>query len=200
MVMLKRRNAPLYTKGFQAIAYDENDSKCIIGITSSIGDTNNTEFCRGIVLVDKNGDVARDQKAVRVRLKKDGVDATKKEKELNDSRQATRRNLENARESVRSGGSTRASGATTGANNGAGAGAGANVTDFLSNLSEEQTAQLTKLGLMLVGVVIILRILSNISTVLYVVVLPLGMLYGMSTLPPIESFDAKKELKRVLRG
>lgn len=53
VVMLRRRNVPL-TKGpgFIAIAYDEHGTKAIVGITKIIGDTEESCFCRGTVLVE----------------------------------------------------------------------------------------------------------------------------------------------------
>lgn len=193
LVMIKRRNIPLYKKGLQCIAYDELDTKCIIGITSSIGDTGKTMYCRGVVLVDKNGDVVRDQKDVRIRLNKMEVDSVKREKEVNEARKATRKNIQNARNATQRQQNERSSGGSAGNNN------SFDATN-LSTLSEEQTTEMAKLGLYLIGGLTILRIIASVFFSVYVVVLPLIILYAMSTCPKNDSFDAKKELKRVLRG
>ena len=199
MVMLKRRNAPLYKKGFSCIAYDEGDSKRVIGITSMIGETAKTTFCRGVVLVEINGDVARDQKEVRVSLKNtsssgnDDINMAKKEKELNEVKQARRQNVNNAREALRS----RQNGSGS---SGTAAGISTASPPSLPNLSDQQTSEMARLGMMVIGVLTILRIISSIFFTGYVLLLPLGIMYAMSNCPSEESFDAKKELKRVLRG
>ena len=197
-VMLRRRNVPLYKKGFEAIAYDERDTKCVVGITSLIGDTEKHLHCRGVVLVDKDGAVARDQKEVRIALKKGGGglesdddrhSEERKRKELDEARKARKRNLEHARrQNNSSGGSSNSTTGNTG------------NTSVLPDLSDEQTSQLAKLGLIFIGVVTILRIFASIFFTGYVLLLPLVILYAMSTCPSDDSFDAKKELKRVLRG
>lgn len=56
-----------------------------------------------------------------------------------------------------------------------------------------------KYALMGAGALLLLRALA-VSTAIYVTLLPLLYVYGLATCPPMESFDAKKELKRVLRG
>ncbi len=65
--------------------------------------------------------------------------------------------------------------------------------------SDPQT-QLTKAVLTIITILTILRILSNLKFLLQAILFPLAILYAMHTCPPNESFDAKKELKRVLRG
>lgn len=189
LVMLKRRNVPLYKKGFEFIAYDEQDTKCVIGITHSIGDTEKNSFCRGIVLVDKNGVVSRDQKEVRVTLKKNEIDVVTKQKELNETREAKKRNLENARNAMR-------------VNNRQNEGPSDRLSNqnVLPNLSEEQTSELARLGLMVIGGLTILKIFASLFFSVYILAVPLVVLYAMSTCPSNDNFDAKKELKRVLRG
>ena len=53
---------------------------------------------------------------------------------------------------------------------------------------------------MAVGGVALLRLLLSNGAMLYLILLPLVYFYGLQTCPTVESFDAKKELKRVLRG
>ncbi len=204
MVMLKRRNVPLYSKGgFDFIYYDGDDkaSKCVVGVTSEIGATDKTKFCRGIVLVNRDGIIASSkdqQKEVRVSvsLKKDkDSNVTKKEKELNESRQAMKRNIDSAREAFRSRGH-----GGTGTGTGTGGSANIDPSSLNLNLSEEQTSELAKLGLMLIGILTILRIIASVFFTGYVLLVPLGIMYAMSNCPTEDSFDAKRELKRVLRG
>ena len=200
-VMLKRRNVPLYKKGFDCIVYDDKDSKAVVGITSSIGDTDNSEFCRGIVLVDKNGVVVREERVVRVTLKKNCVDGTEKEREYQQMMDSKVKNLKNARDAhrrqqqqQRHGRQNRSQDAfrsnTTGNSDASG----------IPNLSDEQTSELAKLGLVAIGILTILRIIASMFFSIYIIALPLLGLYAMSECPSQESFDAKKELKRVLRG
>ena len=66
-------------------------------------------------------------------------------------------------------------------------------------ISDEQNKELIKYAAMFVGGSIVLRAFASL-VVVYVVVLPFLYLYAMSTCPSQLSFDAKKELKRVLRG
>lgn len=56
-----------------------------------------------------------------------------------------------------------------------------------------------KYALMGIAAMVVLRALA-MSTLFYVAIFPLVYVYGITTCPPLESFDAKKELKRVLRG
>lgn len=191
--MIKRRNVPLAKKGFQCIAYDELDTKCIVGITSSIGDTDKTLYCRGILLVDKNGVVVRDHKDVRIRLKKNEVDSVKREKEVNEARDAARKNIQSARNAKQGQRNQHPGGAADNSNNTFDA-------SNLPTLSEEQTSELARLGLYLIGGLTVLRIIASVFFSVYILVLPLVVLYAMSTCPKNSSFDAKKELKRVLRG
>ena len=186
LVMLRRRNVSLSKTGYTAIAYDENDSKCVVGITSLIGETGNTIFYRAVVLVEKDGVVAREQRAVRVSLPKKIVGNTK-EQSLNDAKEQNRRNIEKARESS----------SNDGRNNAAG---GFSAENILGKLSDEDTSDMAKLGLIFICVVTVLRIISSFRFMFNAIVLPLLALYAMQNCPTNESFDAKKELKRVLRG
>mmetsp|Transcript_25107 Transcript_25107/g.43961 ORF Transcript_25107/g.43961 Transcript_25107/m.43961 type:complete len:291 (-) Transcript_25107:271-1143(-) len=70
----------------------------------------------------------------------------------------------------------------------------------LSDADKQLMEEYTKYALMAIGAVIALKVLASSMMSILVVLLPLLYLYGLSTCPPIETFDAKKELKRVLRG
>mmetsp|Transcript_115199 Transcript_115199/g.332776 ORF Transcript_115199/g.332776 Transcript_115199/m.332776 type:complete len:287 (+) Transcript_115199:144-1004(+) len=71
----------------------------------------------------------------------------------------------------------------------------------ISSLTPEQNKQLIQYGLMFIGALIVLKVLAKTNLgALYMLALPLIYVYAMQTCPSAESFDAKKELKRVLRG
>lgn len=68
-------------------------------------------------------------------------------------------------------------------------------------LSPEDNKMILQYGLIVVAASIFLKLLSSsLAGLIYLVGLPLLYLYALSTCPPANSFDAKKELKRVLRG
>lgn len=200
--MLKRRNIPLSKKGFDCIVYDSHDSKCVIGITSSIGDTENSEFCRGVVLVDKHGNVVRDEKVVRIMLKKIDSsttatttnDAGKKEWDYKEMMNSKVKNLNAAREAIQQRQRTQTT-RTSSFNS-----SDDTTKPILPNISEEQTSELARLGLMAIGGITVMRIFSAMFFSVYIFVIPLVILYAMADCPTLDSFDAKKELKRVLRG
>jgi len=246
LVMLRRRNAPLTKSGYLALAYDEqkqqqqqqqqqgtrtgtqhhtnNDTNgCVVGLTSEIGKTETTSFYRAVVLVEKDGTVARDQRDARVSLPNDlstsgigskfgkGKDSNSNamKEDLDAAREQNRRDRDNAREAIGRRQQGAGSGARAGTGSGARAGAASSAPgapfsaeNLLGNIdmSDEQTSELAKLGLMFIGVVTILRIISSSTFVFKAVVLPIGILYGMMTCPANDTFDPKKELKRVLRG
>ena len=207
LVMLRRRNAPLTKSGYLAIAYDEKDSQCVVGLTTEIGKTETMSFYRAVVLVEKDGTVSRDQKGTRVSLPNDlsgskfgkGKDSNAMKEELNAAREQNRKDRDNAREAMRRRQQGTGAGAAGSANT---PGAPFSAENLMGNIdmSDEQTAELAKLGLMFIGVVTILRIISSSTFFFKAVVLPIGILYGMMTCPANDTFDPKKELKRVLRG
>jgi hypothetical protein len=53
---------------------------------------------------------------------------------------------------------------------------------------------------MLVGSMIVMKLLYSVLFAAWIVAFPLAYLYAASQCPSDSSFDAKKELKRVLRG
>ena len=72
---------------------------------------------------------------------------------------------------------------------------------LIPNMSAEDSKRLVQYGLLFLAGLIVLKVLSD-STIgsLLVLALPLLYVYGLQTCPASTSFDAKKELKRVLRG
>jgi hypothetical protein len=72
---------------------------------------------------------------------------------------------------------------------------------FLPNMIGEDSKQLVQYALCFLAGLIFLKVLSDSSLAsLLVLALPLVYIYGVQTCPTSTSFDAKKELKRVLRG
>lgn len=72
---------------------------------------------------------------------------------------------------------------------------------WIPNLTPEENKQLVQYALMVIGGLIVLKILSNANLAgLYLLALPLLYFYAVQSCPSIQSFDPKKELKRVLRG
>jgi hypothetical protein len=71
---------------------------------------------------------------------------------------------------------------------------------FTRTVSDEQNREILQYAGMIVGGMILFRILLQSLMGVSLVLVPLGYLYLISTCPGVESFDAKKELKRVLRG
>ena len=188
LVVLKRRNASLSNSGFEGLLYDENGTKCIIGITHEIGSTEKSSFVRGVVLVEKNGTVAREQREIRTTIKKgSSSDSGKNAKDVPkvDAKNKTERRSQqrgSGRENMGSANATR------------------NAPSDLNPLNDEQTSEVVKLGLIFIGAVTLIRMIASIFTSIYVIIVPLALLYAMQTCPSNEIFDAKKELKRVLRG
>ena len=74
------------------------------------------------------------------------------------------------------------------------------TTDAIPVLSDEQNMQLVKFGAMGIAGLVLLRFVLNAALILYVLALPIMYLYLVQNCPSDASFDAKKELKRVMRG
>jgi len=204
VVTLRRRNIPLSNTGFTSIVYDENESACVVGITSIIGETNSTWFCRGLVLVEKDGMVARDQRDVRVAVSKKsrsvtgglglGLDREEIKEQYAKNKQKAKEALnkrdkkkENNNGDIAAENNTRSFSLVS-------------VESMLGiKLSGMDTSDVPKLLLLVICAMTILRIILTFRFLVNLVILPLLVLYGIQSCPNNESFDAKKELKRVLR-
>lgn len=68
-----------------------------------------------------------------------------------------------------------------------------------TSLSDEQNRDIFKYGVVAIGCAVAYRVLVSSTTLLFLV-LPLAYLYLVTNCPRSDSFDAKKELKRILRG
>ena len=185
LVVLKRRNASLSNSGFESLLYDEVGTKCILGITGHIGSTGNSLFVKGVALVEKDGLVARDQREIRATIRKEKLSYPgKAEKEVptsasnnsNNGRRASQQNRQNFTATTR------------------------NSPSDLNSLSDEQNGEIVRLALIFIGFITLLRMVAAMFSSIYVIVAPLALLYAMQTCPSNETFEAKKELKRVLRG
>lgn len=177
LVKLRRRNAPLADIGFREIAYDSNGTGCIVGIKSYIGETPSNTYGRGVVLVEKDGSVAKTcGRELRVALP--------------GSRRwdYTEENREKARESMR----RRNVSVLAGGNDEGG--------DKLSILAKYDNEALAKNGCMLIGGLAVLKAMEGLFFLVYFVALSILISYAMQTCPGDKSFDAKKELRRVLQG
>ena len=185
LVMLKRRNIPLYNKqGFEFIYYDEDNTKCVYGITSYIGDTHDSLFCKAVVLVDEKGIVVRDldqKNHISIKVKKN--EGTK-----DVTMDMRKKNILRAKEGLKRRQNTTGSPTNQSSNT------------VIPNMSDEQTAEMARLGLIFIGGLTMLKMFATMFKSLNIVLFPLLVLYAMSTCPSNDSFDAKKELKRVMRG
>lgn len=68
------------------------------------------------------------------------------------------------------------------------------------SLSDEHNQELIKYAFYVVGLAILAKFILSAVFSLYILLFPIGYLYAAQTCPSEESFDAKKELKRVMRG
>lgn len=151
--------------------------------------------------MEKDGSVARDQREVRFSLKKgqekEGY-VSNKENEFNNIRKEVEKGTRQALQFLddMAAGTADKNTRTPRANSGARAGTAS------TNMAEGQISDETKKMLAYaICALLCLRILSSLFKVLvYSIALPLGILFLMQNCPSNESFDAKKELKRVLRG
>lgn len=67
-------------------------------------------------------------------------------------------------------------------------------------ITDQQNMDLLVGFIATLGAVAMMRVLVDAMYVVYIFAFPAVFVYAIMTCPPIESFDAKKELKRVLRG
>lgn len=84
-------------------------------------------------------------------------------------------------------------GSSTRSNMGSSAAAAIQISDANNEL-------LIQYGLMALGALLILKIISSAINFLSIILIPVAYFYASANCPSNESFDAKKELKRVMRG
>ena len=190
LVVLKRRNVPLSKSGFEGLLYDENGTKCVIGISHVIGSAEKSSYVRGVVLVEKNGIVAKEQREIRAKIKNESSSYLGKKKKTKDSPKVAETNNRGVTSQQRG---------TRRQHLGA-ANVRRNAPSDANPLNNDEHGEIVKLGLIFIGVATLMRIVASVFASIYFIVLPLVLLYAMQTCPSHEEFDAKKELKRVLRG
>mmetsp|Transcript_47311 Transcript_47311/g.143274 ORF Transcript_47311/g.143274 Transcript_47311/m.143274 type:complete len:310 (-) Transcript_47311:179-1108(-) len=185
-VALRRRNAPLTERGFEDIVLDSKGTGCIVGITTYItssAEKGSPKHGRGAILVERDGSVFRTQKDVRVTLQ--GDDGPYAEEVLNESRERMRNDRERAR-AAQARKRERSSVSESAASS--------------ATLSDEQNMQLITAAMYVVAVIMTVKLLSTVLFSLWVAILPVAFVYAVHTCPSNDTFDAKKELKRVMRG
>ena len=65
---------------------------------------------------------------------------------------------------------------------------------------DENNKEIVKHALMFIGAIAVLKVIVSSLLNFYIILFPLTYVYLLQTCPSVESFEAKKELKRVLRG
>mmetsp|Transcript_50311 Transcript_50311/g.151498 ORF Transcript_50311/g.151498 Transcript_50311/m.151498 type:complete len:135 (-) Transcript_50311:1255-1659(-) len=70
----------------------------------------------------------------------------------------------------------------------------------METMAAEQSKQMMLLAAYGVGLTVVLKVLAMIAMPLFVVAFPLVYISALQSCPQNESFDAKNELKRVMRG
>ena len=77
---------------------------------------------------------------------------------------------------------------------------GTTNTPILPTLTDEDNKQLLQYALYACAAALFLKMLSQAMMTLSLLVVPCVYLYALQTCPLVTSFDAKKELRRILRG
>jgi hypothetical protein len=201
---LKRRNVPIHDEGFlDLVVYND----CVVGlqVLTSKGDVG-----RGVVVISKDGRICNVDKAETITVPMSYV---KKDREVDPtavamaglrssisrassvresiSRTSSLRDSNSRSSSFRS--STTAERTSIRSNTN-------NMPDIPQNLTEADIQQLIHYGGMaLLGLIVIKSILNIFSSLAFFAA-PVLYLYAVQSCPSVESFDAKRELKRVMRG
>ena len=137
---------------------------------------------KGIVLVEKDGTVTRNQREVRIGFKSTTKPDETKKSQLDATRERNQQNILRATQSLHSRESNNPN--STRQNRG--------TTTTAGTLSDEENEALIKYALIAIGVLSVLKLLQNMFNSLFVLLLPLLVTYAMKTHPPIQTFDAKK--------
>lgn len=185
-VRLKRRNVPVSDEGFVEIVVDRSVGHVVgIQVTTSRGESG-----RGIVLVDKNGRPRGSSSSgdtVTVRMADASTTSAGSAARDGGGPSSTPSSASGSRRKNIGGRSSSSSASATG-------------VAAASPLSDADNELLVKYGLMALGGLIALKIIFAAVNVLSILLLPLLYLYACTNCPTTESFDAKRELKRVMRG
>ena len=188
-ILLRRRTVQLGDSGFQDIVLDP-DTKCVVGITEYIDPLK--KYARGVVLVEKDGSVCRDHREVR-RVTVPSVSTTQQNANTtttNHRREQPTAARQNAQHHSIGNPSALFSDAVD---------AIAALTRGDPLTSRHNMALIYSIGGVIVATAV-LRVIMSALFLVWVLAFPLVYLYGVQTCPTNASFDAKKELKRVMRG
>ena len=216
---LKRRNVPLHDEGFLDLVVYNN---AVVGIQVL---TAKEDVGRGVTIVTNSGKIvsnidkgesvtvimanAKRAESTAADIAMAGLrDSISKSSSIRSSisQSASMRDSLGRRSSVRDsigGSSTRsslASSTTQRTSNTSNNTTAAAATPIINPLSETDTQLLVQYGGLLVLGLLILKSILNIFSSLSILLAPIAYLYAIQTCPSVESFDTKKELKRVMRG
>lgn len=150
--------------------HHDSGSNCVVGILSKPKNGK----AQGQIIVDQDGKPAGTKTQIIVCSSYD-----------------PRKNSTDSRSSAAT---RRATNTPTSASTSAGGGAA------LPTLTDEQNKKLLQYALYAILAATILRMISQAMLTLSLLLVPCVYLYALSTCPSEESFDAKKELRRILRG
>ena len=129
---------------------------------------------RGVILVDKNGKLCDDDSTITVQMANvSSITSAGSQQHGSASRSSSSSGSRQRRSSARA---------------------------ETPSLSDENNQLLLQYGLMALGALIVLKIIFTALNVLSIIVLPAIYFYASANCPSNETFDAKKELKRVMRG
>jgi hypothetical protein len=162
-------------EGFEDIVVDRSGGGRVVGIRVY---TSTGEAGRGVVLVDERGKLLCGDDAcanVTVRM----TDASS-----------------NPPAGLSSSSSSQSSGRRRGGDDGSSA-----IDAAVNSLSDANSELLVRYGLMAFGALLVLKILLKaLTNALALLALPVAYVYATMNRPPNDTFDAKRELKRTMRG
>ena len=184
---LLRRNVPLTDNPYLDIHYDSS-SGCVVGI---LGHNQSTKTAQAQVLVDASGRPSNGGTIVMIKTYDPNSAANVSFEQTRAA--ASSASAASASTSTGSIRSTQARSATT-----TSASTPSHIPE--SALSREENIELLKKAAMFVAASMVFRLIFSNVVVFYGIAFPLLYFYALQTCPAESSFDAKKELKRVLRG
>jgi hypothetical protein len=187
-VLLRRRTVQLGDSGFHDIVLDA-DTRCVVGLTEYIDPLK--KYARGVVLVEKDGSVCRGHRGVR-RVTVPSVSIASPRAPTENSNQRREPQPAAANQNVHNIGNPSAI-----ISDAIDAIAALTRGDPLS--TRHNMSLIYSIGGIIVATAVLKVIMSALFAV-WILAFPLVYLYGVQTCPANASFDAKKELKRVMRG
>ena len=216
---LKRRNVPLHDEGFLDLVVYDN---AVVGIQVL---TAKEDVGRGVTIITSEGKIVsnidkgesitvtmanakRVESSTAADIAMAGLrDSISKSSSIrssigqNSSMRDSLGRMSSVRDSL-GGSSTRSSlaSSTTQRTSNTTSNTAASATPIINPLSETDTQLLVQYGGLLVLGLLILKSILNIFSSLSILLAPIAYVYATQTCPSVESFDTKKELKRVMRG